>query len=566
MGSVQTTLVQIASDEDVEALVGRIPHLGEGQIVVSVQDDSSVLLTAAEFSRLLTAARAAHVSLSISTNDHLRRELARMLGWSVGDRPAEPPPRATDLPEPEQHTTADLASYIPVQFPPSVQPGSGPHRTQTGTVILDAAVPHTAAPAETRPPTRWNPPAPRPDDRQGTADLPPAGALEVRGRRLAIAAAVAAPIVVLAVVAGLLYYLLPSATVTLVPKERAISATLTYGVAAPGNNVDIALPPTTISATVTFDRTIQTTGERFVDDGTASGTILLTNPTTQPIVVPAQTQLKGANGMTYITQADATVPPADPYTSLSIGSATVNVVAASAGLAGNAGPSVVLGQLPDGAFYNNRNAISGGTRKRIAVVSPADTAALTVAAKQYFAAQLDPALKKQVTGSLVMVPGSEKAQPMTIQFDKQAGVDGTTITAHASQTTSASVFDPSKLAAAARDEVGRRLAAQASGPFVLLAPSVKIGNPTPTNQAQTAFSIQASGTVRAVISPQERSALASQLVGKSLSQADAIIGAMGDVASHTVAEGPSWLPRKMPDIVSRIQVVITNGGQGNANP
>jgi len=565
MGSMETTLVQLASDEDVEALVDRLPHLGQRQVVVSVQDDSSVMLTAAEFSRILTVARTAQVGLSISTNDHLRRELARMLGWSVADRPAQPPLRPSDLPEMPRHTTDDLASYIPVQFPPSAEAGSGPQRTQTGTVVLDPAAAE-AVQQQPRPGPSWRPPMDRADERRRAAVPTPPTAGEVRGRRLAIAAAVAAPLVVLAVVAGLLYYLLPTATVTLVPKTNAIAADLTYGVGLPGDNVDITLPPTAINATVTFDRTIQTTGERFVADGSAAGSILFTNPTTQPITVPTQTQLKGANGMVYVTQATVTVPPADPYNSLSIGSVTAKIVAAQPGTGGNADPSVVLGQLPNGAFFNNRDAITGGTRKRIAVVSPADTAALTVAAQQDFAARLDPELQKQITGPLKLVPGSTQHQPMTIQFDHQAGDDSTSITAHATQAAQASVFDPAKLAAAARDEVGRRLAAQAGGEFVLLAPSVKIGDPTATNADQTAFSIHAAGTVRAVISDQERATLVKQLAGKSLNAADAIIAGLPDVAGHHVAEGPSWLPRNMPQIVSRIQVIVSDGGQANANP
>src|SRR5579875_1482571 len=86
MVAQEEAVVRIATDEDVKELLNRLPSLAHSRVVVSVNDDSSMLLTAAEYTRLLNAAQQSSVTLAISTNDHLRRELARMLGWAIADR------------------------------------------------------------------------------------------------------------------------------------------------------------------------------------------------------------------------------------------------------------------------------------------------------------------------------------------------------------------------------------------------------------------------------------------------------------------------------------------------
>ncbi len=125
-------------------------------------------------------------------------------------------------------------------------------------------------------------------------------------------AAIGAPLIVLAIVAGILMYILPTATVTLVPVEKTISADLVYGFATSGTNYDVSIQPVPVTHTTMFDKEIPTTGERFEPDGSAAGTVLLTNPQLQAVTIPSGTALPGKNGINYITQKDVTIPEGRP--------------------------------------------------------------------------------------------------------------------------------------------------------------------------------------------------------------------------------------------------------------
>src|SRR5919199_4165847 len=114
MQTRESTVVDIESEEDVDRLLGILPELEQSNIVVTVRPESTALLTAAEFFRLFSAARKSSITLTISTDDPLRCELARMLGWSVGD----PPDTVNDPESPSQtisgsrFTADDLAAFV----------------------------------------------------------------------------------------------------------------------------------------------------------------------------------------------------------------------------------------------------------------------------------------------------------------------------------------------------------------------------------------------------------------------------------------------------------------------
>lgn len=563
MGTVQPTVVQIASDADVDLLVERLPEMENESVVIAVQDDSTTLLTAAEFTRLLAAARSAKVNLSISTDDRLRRELARMLGWHLLD---QLPEQAPDY-EAEEGDTADLATYNPADYPartnghhvgtrapasirtgPGIAPRNGTPELQHGPSFP------VASPAPTT--QRGRPRRYVAHVRDEEADDGSA-----TRRKVILATAIIAPVVVLAMVGVLLAYILPTATVTLVPTERTIAATLTYGLALPGTNYDITVTPEAISHTAVFEQTIPTTGERFEPDAPARGEVLFTNPTTQAIVVPRNTPLTGTNGVQYLTQEELNVPAADPFGALSFGFGTVEVRAAIPGPDGNTAASTVVGQLTSGVFYTNREAISGGNTKRIAVVSPADTAALADMAERDLTGRAEQEFMALITEPTRLVPGSLKVGDVKMEFSHEELVDATEISVRATLTVEGQTFDPSSLDEQARDEAGRRLAAEAGGGVILLGPSVEIGTPVPLNDEQTAFSIDAQGVVRSVITDEEREALIDSLVGKDLDEAEQLVAAMPNVARYRIEEQPSWLPSRMPPIASHIEVLVTSEEQ-----
>ena len=555
MGAPEPMIVHINSETDLDDLLARLPEYTDRRVTLTVADETDVLTTAAELSRVLSAARQEHVTLALSTRDPLRQELARMIGWTV----------LTPAPEHDDDTTADLATYIPRPSTPlSQEPDAATRavpRTPTGTIVLDPdhEQPPSWLTAQIAAGTNGHVrPAP-----YEQADIEQDDDTTPRRRKIpfALIFAIVAPLVVLLLVGGILYYVLPTATITLVPEEHTIAADLTYGVAMPGASYDITVEPTELENTTVFDREISTTGERFEPDGTATGSVQLMNPTTRPIAVPSQTRLTGTNGMVYLTREAVTVPAADPFGSLALGTAGVTVMAAEPGPDGNADAGTIVGQLDNGLYFTNREPIKGGTMKRIATVSEADIAALREAAEADLAARAEAEFRAKIDPELKLVPGSLQVEDPVFEFSHQVGQDAEKVSVHARQTVRGKLYNPAQLDAQARDEVGRRLAAQAGNGVILLGPTVTVSDPTPLNEEQTAFRVHAEAVVRTVITTEQQQALIEQVTGKSIEEAEQTLEAMPGVAQYHIEQGPDWLPRRMPQIPSRIRVEVTSGEQ-----
>ena len=579
MSTRESTAVHIASRADVDSLVERLPQMRDEQVLISIDEESDALVTAAEFYRILTKARTVNVSLSIATGDGLRRELARMLGWVVvtpfslsgsrGDTEDFPTVGGDTVDlvveEANFHTTTDLATYRPKYGRIPSAPSQRSRKTQTGTIIVDTSVsekqPSPNKPSGTNSAHREFGPAvaePEVVDELGRPRFS-------RRRLVILAAAIGAPILVIAVVAWILSYLLPTATLTLVPVENTISSDLTYGVAMPGTNYDIKIDPVSVSHTSTFDKQISTTGERFVPDGTAEGKVLFTNATLQAVTIPSGTALLGKNGITYNTQQAIEIPAADPFGSLSFGSASVSVAAATAGQDGNTGAGTIVGQLTTGIYFNNQGAIAGGTVKRIAVVSQADVDALKQAAISDLATRAPQEFAQSLDKSLEFVPNSQSTSAPTIEYSLQPGQDGTVVSIHAAQTVSAEQFDPAKLNALAKDAAARQLAAKAGPNVIILGDTVTIGDPVAL-PGGLSFTRHATAQTRAVINADEQNSLEHEIVGKSKAEVARIIASMNDVKSYNLVIKSSWLKQGMPEVLSHIKIVVSNDYGTNTRP
>ena len=179
------------------------------------------------------------------------------------------------------------------------------------------------------------------------------------------------------------------------------------------------------------------------------------------------------------------------------------MAAASAGDSGNTDAGTVVGQLDSGVFFNNRDAIAGGTMKRIAVVSQDDIDALKAAAEADLAGKVDQEFQSVIPDGTQMVPDSESKSDPTLQYSMAAGQDGTEVSVHATETITGEVFDPGQLNALAKDEAARQLAAKVGSDEIILSDTVTIGDPV-SLPGGVSFSRQATARTRAVISADEQ--------------------------------------------------------------
>lgn len=193
------------------------------------------------------------------------------------------------------------------------------------------------------------------------------------------------------------------------------------------------------------------TGSKDVGDK-ATGTVKLSKLAVASTTIPAGTQLTATNGLVYITNAAAVIPPSVPcFPTFCAQSTTVGVTANGSGTKYN-GASGDLTGAPDGASASFVGSTSGGTDKTITVVTADD---IQKAADQ-LAQQSSDDIKKQLVAKFGsdFVPIDQtfkvdKASPQSAPAQDQEAANGTKPKLTASVTYS--------LAGVAKSDLGKYL-------------------------------------------------------------------------------------------------------------
>ncbi|HYI16149.1 MAG TPA: baseplate J/gp47 family protein [Thermomicrobiales bacterium] len=564
--------------------------IGDGQleaVVVDVPDGSSAFQTAREFRHLLTVARAAGVELEISTDDPLRRELARILGLRLSsdtvldspvvDAPALPDPSSSKtfrIVRPDApvtiDVTADETDWNAAETRPAFKPWQRPEEIDADPDDDDEVDDGSYSFVIHPPTTRRT--ATQSDDRPArpTETIPSFEVWEANGyrdpisqlarsrvRRLRPFAWLSLLLTIALVGALLMMFLLPAATIAVVPVESQVNEQLTYGVALPGTNWDIAIQPETINSTLTFSATIPTTGERFEPDAAARGAVLLTNASTVEVLVPAGTIVSSEAGLQFTTVADVVVPAADPYGSLTIGSATIEVAATAPGPDSNVVAETVFGQLDSGIYYLNRDPIGGGTLRRIATVSQADIDTLNNRAKQDLDSKAIGAIDARLTDGQQLLTDTEERGQIQSTLSHSVGADATSLKLDASLMLSAQAYSLDDIHERAEAAVTERLRATAGDDVTILRDTLRTSEPQPVAGSEgAAFTVDASATVRSNISQADLDAIRAELSGEDAEAATARIRQVPGVAEVEIDHSPNWLGGRMPRLASRIQIEV----------
>ena len=236
---------------------------------------------------------------------------------------------------------------------------------------------------------------------------------------------------------------------------------------------------------------------------------------------------------------DVLVPAADPFGTQTFGAASVSIVAQTSGPDGNVDAAAIYGQLEGGVFYSNQTAVAGGSMKSVNTVAQADVDVLRGKALADLQQQANGALGPQLQAGEQLLAGSTQADVPSVTFDKTVGADGASVSVNASQAISGQAYDPAALLAQARAEAGQRLAASVGAGTVVLAETVKLGDPQlVSNDATPAFRIRATADTRAVIEPAALEALRHDLRNADRQATEQRLDALSGVASHTVEYGP----------------------------
>lgn len=478
--------------------------------------------------------------------------------WPSRDATGAAPPRPAPKPAPRTEG---------VDVPQAVLFYAATHDFPARRSLRDRLLRRSVAKQDTTAPTDAPPrrrPAPAPTLPVAREDDEPeaAGVADVRARRLprrrtiAIVAAGIAVVVLLALAAA--YFLLPSATITLALKSQPVNGEVVYDVVAPGtaaaSGADLTVPAAPFTFTVSFDAAAPTTGVRLVPDGTASGSVRLSNPNRQAVTIEQGTTVASDNGVKYVFAEKVTVPAGNPPAG-QYGRADASVRAAHAGGTGNLDTGALDGRLDSGVYYSNREGpISGGSDKKVATVTQTDL--------DHVKAQADDRLRQLVTqqaaakvpAGQALLTASVKPGTPTYAFDHKQGDDAAKLSLHVTVPVAALAFNPQDAVQAATRQLHDRLAGQAPAGYVLDDASLRAQQPIAVSeQADRArFRVVADAQVHAVFSDAERQQLADKLAGKDAAAAEAMLKRVPGVEGVRVSYWPGWLPERMPRWANRI--------------
>jgi Baseplate J-like protein len=383
-------------DDEITSAAARIRGSEDPRVGLVVPPGSRIATSRINFRLLAREALERNRALSIISTDAAARALAASAGLPVFATVAEF--------EADQGVVGDPAATTSV--PPAVEPKSRGASTGAAAASVAEAGAMAGAGATPRAPGsvgRGSPGQPPvvPDGRIG-ARSSGAAAPTVRGpgrssHRSALIGASAVTIVLIGLVLGLIaVFLLPSATIVITPRLEPVGP-LALSIRADPNATSTdpvggVVPATVLTMDFSASGTFNATGKK-TNTTTATGSVTFTSiNTVTSVTFPSGSVVSTANGISFATSDDVTVPRA--RFGHSAPSASVGVKAVKGGTGGNVVAGAV-NQLPPGFpsyLYSvtNEAATSGGTSTTTIQIQKSDTdaavASLTKSLKAKFSA------------------------------------------------------------------------------------------------------------------------------------------------------------------------------------
>jgi hypothetical protein len=534
--------VVVTSDDALPDVVARLREAAQGGRVVDLVTpiDSALLLTAREFRALKEATEAERIAVVLRTADPLRLQLAERLGVraQVLPRPriAAPvaaPAAVAAIPEPVRDIDEDwpgetATEPVPLSDPDALWPSQNGAGDGSGEAETVEEIPST--PRSENPPRRW---------------LPVAAALVV--------------LVVAAVLA--IRYVVPQATIRIVPRSADVASTLLFDVTADGQPLDdaaaFALAAQPRQVEVTWQGSVPVTGVRVEPDGTASSSVELRNASAEPMTVDAGTTVATETGVEFAFSEAVTVPAADAASGAP-GATAGTLQAAQPGSGGNVGAGEIGGRLPNGVYYSNRmGPAAGGTDKEFPVVAQEDLDGLIAAAQEAAPALAAQAVAAAQPGAAVL-PASVEIADRVDAFDQEVGAEVAEVSLSATLTLDVLTYDGAAAGERYEAALAAQLAEDAPEGFAVDAEDIAYKTPAVVDETDGGARLEAvaAAEANAVLDDAERAALAAALAGASVEEAAAILEQADDIAGFSVDYHPSWLAPRMPNTTGRIQFEV----------
>jgi hypothetical protein len=559
-------------------------HAGQ-PVRLDIPPGSPLFLTAHEFSALLEVSHTRGIDLTIVSDDPLRQRLASVLKIPVEGM------QATVIPTPQPAEASRKSAFARPRRTAPGAPGPVPTNERLGHT-RSALPPLPSEERESEPSVGATKPARRrrwlgkeaggdpaaQQTRTVVSGTTAAAAPESEHRDIVVSSSLGArlsrlgartisTLVGLLILAGLFtfaisFFLLSSATVTLVPEVQPLSTEMTYAIVAPDTHVPedvaVSIPAEPMTLEFTTEASRPASGSRQVPGEPARGRVRLSNPNTDEVLVEAGTELESNNGRIYTVDQDVTVPAGDPGLGR-YGGGEAAVTAEEGGTAGNLETGELSGQLDSGVYYSNRTApLTGGTDEEIQVADPTDIQQLRDEAEDALLEMIENEVAGRVLEGVEIVPGSITDEDFRYEFSHQAGDDAKTVSVKATAPVTLLTFRPDEAQRLLSEEFNEQLTNMAPEGFAFDSDSLVIGDATPVENEQNIalFRVTGSGDATAVIPEDMLARLREELAGDSAESAADTLSELSNVSDYAVDYSPAWLPNRMPPSEDRISIEV----------
>ncbi len=509
---------------------------------IVIPPKSGLLLTASEFRALKTTAEQVGVTVTVETDDRLRRQLAKMftVEWQplpvvaqvVKAQAAWPTRRAEATDEPE-----------PVD--------EGPEVVAEERIELTTSKPWKAevidASRETALPP---PPSMIPEVVDDVAGMPRVDpdrrrAVAARRRGLIIGGGILVGVLLLGMLGSVW---LRSATVRVTLKRQPVASEVIFGVRTEGvDSIDGAafmVDASPVRFESTYTTTVPVEGTVTEQTSPATGELQLRN-IGDDVSIPVGTEFATRDGVRYRTLADAEL---DGGSTERPAEGTVAIESVTGGDVANVDVGTLVGPLDgfEGVYYANLDGpVAGGEGRSAPGVSSDDSDAIVALAQSELDKQ---AAATTVEGGARVVPSSLAPEGgITYTLDHEVGDVADTLTIDAKLTYVALAIDPATVGQQADEALRANLAAAAAAGYEIDPATVVIGTADGVPDATDgSMRITATAEARATLDDAERDQLAEEMSGKSQVDAQTAALANPDVADLTIDVSPGWLTDSLP--------------------
>jgi len=355
------------------------------------------------------------------------------------------------------------------------------------------------------------------------------------------------------VAAGLVFLILPGASVILVPAAETIEAEMEI-VAVPGlDNINYGqgqIPAQIISAELMGSSSTPATGKRDIPDTHAEGEAVFANKTNEPVMVPKGTILRTSTGtpVRFYTVTDLELPPKRGA------HGRVGIIAVQAGPSGNVKRltiNEVEGEVSFQVDAINDEPTRKGGLKRVSEVTEEDRGRVKNALLQRLQQEAYAKLQAQLEETEFIPADTVSVEIVEEKYDKEAKqiADMLTLQLHIKATGTLVG------GAEANTLMLRMLESKKPEGYVLLPESLRFqaGEVVATEGASVRFEMKASGIA---VSDVDESEVRRGITGKPMSEAEQYLLDRWDFEESPQLEvTPDWLGR-IPWIPYRIAVEI----------